>query len=63
MSRFLRTRMDAEAQLTRRKAVIRWGLRIGAALLIGAICPLLPAEKQVFCHFAAKVLAIFGGSP
>ena len=54
---------NAADQAARRKAILRWALRLGAALLIGAICPLLPAEKQVVCHFAAKCLAVFGGSP
>jgi hypothetical protein len=53
--------MDAETQAARRKAALRWVLRLGAALAVGAVCPLLPAEKQLLCHFAAKVLAIFGG--
>ena len=54
---------DVERVAARRKLILRWALRLGAALLIGAICPLLPAEKQVVCHFAAKCLAVFGGSP
>ncbi len=41
--------------------------RIAAAALVGIalgeICPLLPPAAQAVCHIAAKVLAVFGGSP
>lgn len=42
-------------------------LRIAAAVItgtvIGYVCPLLPEDWQGYCHFAAKVIGFFVGSP
>ncbi len=40
-------------------------LRLGAVVLgigLGYLCPLLPAEKQVICHIAAKILSLLTGA-
>ena len=60
MPKTTETQKDARRKRLARKWSLRMlGLAVGVAL--GELCPLLPIEKQVFCHLAAKLLALFGG--
>lgn len=45
----------------RRKLTFRL-LAIAGGVALGELCPLLPVEKQMFCHFAAKLAALLWGA-
>lgn len=55
-----------EAEARRAKVRRRWLIRSGALLfgvLAGYICPMIPERYQFWCHFAAKIVTLVGGSP
>jgi hypothetical protein len=62
--RLTRTR-EAEARRARLRR--RWLIRSSAAafgILAGYLCPMLPEAYQFWCHFSARVVALFvGGTP
>jgi hypothetical protein len=50
-------------QLKRRKRYLRLAGAVLVGVMVGYLCKLLPADHQLLCHLAAKILGIFVGSP
>lgn len=46
----------------KQKRLIRLVVAGGLGYALGKLCEILPASHQFFCHLAAKILAVLGGS-